>query len=269
MADRGWPFKKHALITGASSGIGKEVSRHLRGVCRRLTLVARNQDGKLEEWAKELRSRAVPKEGVKSEIRISSLDVCDREAAARLVREIYEKEKEQVEIFIHCAGGSHIYGTFETMSPSDIERIFDTNAKAPLFWLRELLPRMKKNTFKPSDLKRGHILMLSSRSGERTLPKLAVYTAAKGSVEKLMEAMQKEYAQYRLVFTLVNPGSINTAFTAEWNEETRKAHNEESMTVQEAVLPILHALEAPFAVNKISYESVRQWLNEPGVLIDR
>ena len=100
----------------------------------------------------------------------------------------------------------------------------------------------------------------------RTLPKLSAYTVAKGAVEKLVEAMQKEYAQSRIVFTLVNPGSVNTAFTANWDESTRKAHNDESLTVTEAVEPILHAINARYATNKISYESVDQWLSEPGVL---
>lgn len=269
LGQESWLVGKHVLITGASSGIGRELLEQLVGVSRKLTLVARNTNGKLDALARELKGRNGQKPYLKTQIETSSLDVCDKQAVVSLVRRIYEHDEDQVDVFINCAGGSHIYGTLESMSHEDIERIFDTNAKAPIFWLRELLPRMKHNKMKEGELKRGHILMLSSRSGERTLPKLSVYTAAKGSIEKLVEAMQKEYAQYRLVFTLVNPGSINTAFTAEWSEETRDAHNEESMSVEEAVLPILHALSASFAVNKISYESVRQWLNEPGVLIDK
>jgi len=263
----GWTFEKHALITGASGGIGRELIGHLMGVCRKLTLVARNRDGRLDLLAKELTAQG--NQGVKTEIQICSLDICDVQGMTRLIRQIYEHDEDQVDIFINCAGGSHVYGTLESMSHADIERIFDVNAKAPLFWFRELLPRMKRNTMKRGDLKRAHTIMLSSRSGERTLPKLSVYTAAKGSIEKLVEAMQKEYVQHRLVFTLVNPGSINTAFTAEWDEKTRNAHNAESMTTEEAVLPIVHALNAQFAVNRISYESLQQWLNEPGVLIDR
>ena len=263
-----WTFKKHALITGASNGMGRELALRLVGVCRRLTLVARNRDGKLDELARQLRTRAT-NGNIQTEVATASLDICDREGAACLLRKIYEQEKDPVEIFINCAGGTHVYDTFESMSPEDIERIFDTNAKAPIFWLRELLPRMKRDSLEPGNPKRGHVLMLSSRSGERTLPNLSVYTAAKGAVEKLVEALQKEYAQYRIVFTLVNPGSINTAFTANWSEKTRAAHNEESMTVEEAVLPVLHALNASFAINRISYESLQQWLNEPGVLIDR
>ncbi len=216
-----WTLGKHALITGASNGIGEELASHLTSVCRKLTLVARNRDGKLDQVAKRLNQIHSHRGRFKTEIQPVSLDICDTEAMSNLVHQIYEKGHEQVDIFINCASGSHVYGTLESMSYEDIEQIFDTNSKAPVFWLRELLPRMKRNKMKSSDRKRAHVVMLSSRSGERALPKLSVYAAAKGAIEKLAEAVQKEYSQYRIVFTLVNPGSINTAFTAEWDPKAR------------------------------------------------
>ena len=261
-----WASKKHALITGASSGIGGELARDLVGVCRKLTLVSRNREGRLDRVIERL-EKLIPGRGpVKTKIEPCVLDVCDYSGASDLVRRIYKEDGDQVDIFINCAGGSHIYGTLESMSHEDIGTIFDTNAKAPIFWLRELLPHMKRNKMKAIDRKRAHVVLLSSRSGERALPKLGVYAAAKGAVEKLAEAMQKEYCRYRIVFTLVNPGSINTAFTADWDARARNAHNAESMEVSEAVQPILQALDSQFVINKVSYESVKQWLNEPGVL---
>jgi NADP-dependent 3-hydroxy acid dehydrogenase YdfG len=197
---------------------------------------------------------------------IHSFDVRDTEAAANLIRWIYDEDNDQVDAFINCAGGSHVYGLLESLSKQDIEEIMDVNGKAPIFWLRELLPRMKSNRMSEGCLKRAHVMMLSSRSGERALPNLAVYAAAKGSVEKLVEAVRNEYAFHRIAFTLVNPGSINTAFTARWPLLLRDAHNTESMTVEEAVDPIIHALNSQFAVNKLSYESLEQWRGEPGVL---
>jgi 3-dehydrosphinganine reductase len=263
-----WGIGKHVVITGGSSGIGFEVAKRLNGVCRKISLIARNENGKLAE-AKEtlLRLQKNTRTGIHTEINTCAMDVRNIESAQAWIGDVYSKGKDQIDIFVSSAGGSHVYGTLEEMTMADINAIFDVNAKAPIMWMRALLPYMKLNKIDRRDTKRGHVLMLSSRSGERTLPKLSVYTAAKGAVEKLVEAMQKEYVQYRMVFTLINPGSVNTDFTAHWDKATRKAHNDESMSVQEAADSILHAIHSHVAINKISYESVSQWMHEPGVLL--
>nr|VFK36895.1 MAG: 3-hydroxy acid dehydrogenase / malonic semialdehyde reductase [Candidatus Kentron sp. SD]VFK40526.1 MAG: 3-hydroxy acid dehydrogenase / malonic semialdehyde reductase [Candidatus Kentron sp. SD]VFK78371.1 MAG: 3-hydroxy acid dehydrogenase / malonic semialdehyde reductase [Candidatus Kentron sp. SD] len=253
-----WIYGKHVLITGASDGIGRELCRNLAGECRKLTLVSRRKD-RLQLLKQELESSG-------TNIDVCPMDICNIEEIRHLIFGIYEKLHEQVDVFINCAGGSHVIGPFENMHPSDIAQIFDTNARAPIFWLRELLCYMKSNSIKPDEKKRGHIMMMVSRSSERPLSGLSIYASAKGAIEKLVEALQKEYVRHRLVFTLVAPGSINTSFTASWSKEDRDAHNAEAMAVEEAVLPIIQALNVHYATNRISYESTAQWLVEPGVL---
>ena len=263
-----WLAGKHCLITGASSGIGRALAFRAMGLCRRLTLVSRNTDSKLDNLGQELTEFQESARDLinKTEIKTCTLDVRNYEGTASLIDRIYNQENECVEAFINCSGGSHIYGNLETMGSDDIDQIFDVNAKAPIYWLWNLLPLMKRNSLRAGDLKRAHILMLSSRSGERALSRLSVYAAAKGSIEKLVESLRTEYARFKIVFSLINPGSINTPFTANWSEEARNAHNAESMDVESAITPIFMALNSQFAVNRISYESTEQWLNEPGVL---
>jgi NADP-dependent 3-hydroxy acid dehydrogenase YdfG len=241
------------------------------GVCERLTLVARNREGRLDEVVAELEQirNALPnlKGVVKTRIQGHAFDVRDRGGLTALLNQIYQDENDQIDAFVNSAGGSHVFGLLESMSTHDIDEIVDVNAKAPMYWLRELLPRMRCNRIKDGDLKRGHVLMLSSRSGERALPNLSVYAAAKGCVEKLVEAVRAEYASFRIAFTLVNPGSVQTSFTDCWPVALRDAHNVESMSVGQAISPIIEALNSQFSLNKISYESVQQWLGEPGVLV--
>lgn len=265
----GWVFGKHVLITGASDGIGWELSRNLIGVCRKMTLIARRPDKlqKLKSELNALQSKLSGEKFLKTEIEICSLDICNTEGMVKLIQRIYEEDKDQIDVFINCAGGAHVFGLLETMSHSDIEQIFDTNGKAPILWLRELLPRMKKHSIKAGDLKRTHIVMMVSRSTERVLPNLVVYAAAKGSIEKLVEGLRREYARYRIVFTLINAGSISiTSFVANWKKEQQEDHNRESMTVEESIRPIIQALNVQFATNKISFESTEQWLTDLGVL---
>lgn len=266
-----WLTGKHVLITGASSGIGRELAMQLMGVAARITLVARNSNGRLDAAVRDLiqagKDMAERTDAPVTQLEGHAIDVRDGKNISVLMKRLYEEEDGQVDAFVNCAGGSHVFGLLETMTVRDIDEIVDVNAKAPMYWLRELLPRMKGNRLADGDLKRGHVVMLSSRSGERALPNLSVYAAAKGCVEKLVEAARTEYASFRIAFTLVNPGSINTAFTDQWPVALRDAHNGESMPVEEAIAPIAQALNSQFALNKISYESLQQWMGEPGVIV--
>jgi short-subunit dehydrogenase len=257
-----WSKGKHAVITGASDGIGCELAKYLLGSCRKLTLIARNKDGKLDVVQRELQDKALNLP-IKTEIVAYSMDINDLAGMRELVRVIYDKDRDQVDLLINSAGGTHIYAPFETLSECDIQRIFDTNARSPIFFLRELLPRMKNNEYDEDEQKRAQVVFLSSRSAERSLPNLSIYSASKGSIEKLCESLRVEYAPFRIAFTVINPGSINTAFTKDWTREAREAHNAEAMLVGESITPITDAIDSCFSVNKVSYESMQQWINEP------
>ncbi|NEP80465.1 MAG: SDR family NAD(P)-dependent oxidoreductase [Okeania sp. SIO3C4] len=253
-----WLNDKHIFITGASDGIGRSLAIKCAGICKTLTLVARNSSGKLDELKNELNNSS-------TEVNIYPMDLNDYSQAESLVSSIYESGN-QIDVFVNSAGGTHVYKEFEEMSFEDISTIFDTNARSPIFWMRTLLPKMRQNKpVKPHE-KLGQIVFLSSRSAERTLPKLSVYTMAKGAIEKVCEALRNEYSRHNIVFTLINPGSINTSFTSQWEQAIAEMHNDESMTVDEVTEFIIFALNAPFATNKISFESVMQWRDELGVL---
>lgn len=253
-----WLKNKHVFITGASDGIGRNLALKCAGVCKTLTLVARNTSGKLDTLYSELN-------GSSTQVNIHALDVNDYSQAESIISSIYEAG-DQIDVFVNSAGGSHVYKEFEEMSFEDISKIFDTNARTPIFWMRTLLPKMRQNKSVQVHEKRGQIVFLSSRSAERTLPKLSVYTMAKGAIEKVCEALRNEYSRHNLVFTLINPGSVNTSFTSQWDSATTEMHNNESMTADEVADFIMFTLNAPFATNKISFESVKQWRDELGVL---
>lgn len=250
---------RHVMITGGSSGIGGGLAKRLTGEVERLSLVSRNGDGSLTRMKERLDAR-----GSRTKVDAYDVDVNDLPASIETVRAAWARQP--VDVFVSCAGGSHVYGLFEEMSHEDIDAIVRTNCLSVLHWLRELLPRMREGANGAWKDKRAHVVLLSSRSGERTLPRLSAYTVAKGGVEKIAETMQKEYARHGIVFTLVNPGSINTAFTDRWNPETREAHNAESMGIDFVLDPILFAIRGDVAVNRISLESVTQWKAELGVI---
>ena len=264
MINNNWIEGKHILITGASSGIGRELCKNLIGKCNKITMIARSKD-KLNSLQSEL--DIIQKQWKqKTKIYYYILDINDTAGLISVMNKIYDVDKEPIDALIHCAGGCPIYDKFENWSHEDITEVFKTNGEAPIHLLRELLPRMKMQPRDKNDKKRGHIIIISSRSSERVLPKLVVYGSAKASNDKLIEGLTREYASYHIAFTTIHPGSILTDFPKGWNAKDKESHNLESMSLKEAVYPILYALESRFVINKISYESIEQLESELGVM---
>ncbi len=96
-----WVYNKHALITGASDGIGKELCKNLVGKCRKMSLIDRDSQ-KLCYLKKELTdidSNSLTK------LELYTLDICDRDNTHNLFNKIYRINNDTVEMFINCAGG--------------------------------------------------------------------------------------------------------------------------------------------------------------------
>lgn len=259
--DKTWLRGKHALILGASGRIGAEISRRLMDRCRKLTIVSQNTNNRLKDLKDKLEGL-----GSFTSINMVVMDVMDIEKIKVLINDLYDNH-DQVDIFIYCVGGSNVFEKFENISPEEIQKVIDINTTAPILWLHHLLPFMVENITKSEDKKKGHIILLSSRSGERASPMLSVYSAAKGAIEMFADALKKEYGKNDIVFTLINPGGIKYPYFSEnWSTERKNLYNNQSLDVEIAVEPIISALEWEFATNKISYESIDQWHHEQGIL---
>ncbi len=259
MDDWTWIKGKHAIVLGASGRIGAELCRRLADDCRKLTIISQNTGNRLQLLNEEL-------QGKLAKINMVVMDAMDVPRAKSLIEDLY-KEIDQVDIFIYCAGGSQVFEKLENISPQEIQRIVDINTTACILWLNLLLPYMVENISKCDEKKKAHIILLSSRSGERASPMLSVYSASKGAIELFADALRKEYGKENIVFTLISAGGIKYPYFSEnWSLERKNLYNKQSLDVEIAVEPIISALEWDFATNKISYESIDQWHYEQGIL---
>ena len=181
-----------ALITGASSGIGREFAKQLkaRGDIEEFWLVARRKD-RLEALAKELMLPA----------RIISADLCTEEGV-NAVREALQSEKPKIKMLINAAGFGR-FGAHDQISERDTVRMIDLNVKALVLITHMALPYMEKG---------GRIIQLGSGSCFTPLPNFNVYAASKSFVLHYTKALQYEIKKYGVRATAFCPGWVHTEF---------------------------------------------------------
>ncbi len=181
-----------ALITGASSGIGRDMARVLAKKGYSLILVARRIE-RLKELQKEL----------KGNIKIISLDLSNIDNVYKLYN---ETKDEEIDLVINNAG----FGLFGEFYETDLDtelKMIDVNCRAPHILTKLYLKDMiKKN--------RGRILNVCSSAGFMAGPRLSTYYATKNYLLKLTMAINEELRQMKsdVHISALCPGPVATEF---------------------------------------------------------
>lgn len=181
-----------ALVTGASSGIGREIALYLSELGYDLVLVSRNER-KLRDLQRE----------VKTKVEIERMDLTDR-ANPWILHEKYKNEP--IEILVNCAGMG-VFGPFtNTELEKDLELI-DLNITALTILTKLFLKDMKKRNL-------GYIMNVSSIVGFMDGPLMAEYYASKNYVLSLTRAINTELKKEgsEVVICAVCPGPTSTNF---------------------------------------------------------
>ncbi len=221
----------HALITGASAGIGKEFARQLSGRAATLVLVARR-----EERLRELRDELA---GQHPELRIAirSSDLALTDDVLELLRWL-ESEKLAIDLLINNAGLGDL-GPFASAEPEKIDRMMLVNMVALTRLTRTLLPAMIEQ-------KHGAILNVSSSASFLPIPKFAVYAATKAYVTSFSDALRSELQGSGVGVTALCPGPVRTEFTEVARrspEGVVPAPEFAHVPVEEVVRAALHGVE--------------------------
>jgi uncharacterized protein len=185
-----------ALITGASSGIGREMARALAVRGHNVALVARRAD-RLEELAAELR-RA---HGVRAEP--LPADLADTEACDGVVAELDRRDL-TVDVLVNNAGFG-IYRSFAASEPDREAQQLAVLVGAVVRLNGRYVPRMLERG-------RGTIINVSSTAGLQPLPGNGTYAAAKAFVLFHSEALHEELKGTGVTVTTVCPGPVRTEF---------------------------------------------------------
>jgi len=181
-----------AIVTGASSGMGREFVRQLGGYVQ------------VDEiWAIARRTQAL--EALRKEVRVSvrpvSLDLLDEKSFAA-VKNLLETEKPNVKLLVNAAGFGK-FGAYHKVSLEDDCRMVDLNCKALLMMTRLCIPYMEQGS---------HILQLDSLSAFQPVPYITTYGATKAFVLSYSRSMNQELKPRGIRVMAMNPGWVKTEF---------------------------------------------------------
>ena len=201
---------KTILITGASSGIGKETAKlfHSKG----WNVVATMRNPETETELGELEN-----------ILVTKLDVLDPSSIDHAVKEGIARFG-QIDVLLNNAGYG-AYGVLESFSREQIIRQFDTNVIGLLDVTKAVLPHFRSN-------KSGIIINVSSIGGKMSFPLGTLYHGTKFAVEGISESLRYEVEEFGGQVKIVEPGAIATDFTG----RSLDFSNDESMTEYQPIV---------------------------------
>jgi NAD(P)-dependent dehydrogenase (short-subunit alcohol dehydrogenase family) len=176
------------LITGCSSGFGRELARVVLDHGHRVVATARNIDA-LSEFSANASALTL------------ALDVTDPAQIAQVVAQAVAHFG-SIDVLVNNAGYLY-FSAIETGDDTDIRAIFETNFFGALNLCKAVLPGMRER-------RRGHIVNISSTGGQVSFPGVGYYTATKFALEGLSEALSQECASFGVKVLIVEPGTFRT-----------------------------------------------------------
>lgn len=183
-------MKKTILITGASSGIGKETAKFFQSKGWNVIATMRNPEAESELNQLE-------------HVMVAKLDVLDLDSIQKAVTTGIQKFG-GIDVLLNNAGYG-AYGPLESFSRDRILRQFNTNVIGLLDVTRAVLPHFREH-------KRGIIINVSSMGGKMTFPLGSLYHGTKFAVEGISESLRYEIEQFGGMVKIVEPGAIATDF---------------------------------------------------------
>ena len=219
---------KTALITGATSGIGKAIAKNLAKQGFKLIICGR-REAILNDLKNELSNL--------TEVFSLKFDVRNQKEVQQAIESIPEAFK-NIDILINNAGNAHGLDSLENGNLEDWDAMIDGNVKGLLYVSQPIIKVMKAR-------KSGHILNISSVAARQTYANGVVYCASKKAVDVLSEGMRLELTEFGIKVCNIQPGAVATEFS----EVRFKGDAEKAAKVYEGY----DALQAEDIADLVSY----------------
>jgi hypothetical protein len=187
---------KTALITGATSGIGRATARELAKNNYQIILCGRRGD-RLSELQNELSKIT----------KVYSLlfDVRDKEKVFYTIASL-PVEFSKIDVLINNAGNAHGMDPIQTGNIDDWDAMIDINVKGLLYVSKAIMSQMIER-------KSGHIINIGSTAAKEVYPNGNVYCASKHAVDAISQSMRIDLNPYGIRVGAIHPGMVETEFS--------------------------------------------------------
>lgn len=227
--------KAVAVITGASSGIGKAIAKKLSAEGYIIVLASRSVD-KLEKIRKELAGESL----------VVELDVSDTESVTQAFGRISEKYG-RIDILVNSAGIMPLT-YLKNRHLDEWLNTIEVNVKGTLRCIYAALPHMKNQ-------KDGHIVNIASVDGKEIFAGGSVYGASKAAVIELSKGLRKELSpEFNIRVTAIEPGTVETDLREditdeELLEDKDYGGDEPKLEAKNIADAVFYAVSQPSSVN--------------------
>ena len=179
-------MSKVIVISGASSGIGKETAKYFQELGHLVIGL----------------SRSFPKEEYNYKYVLG--DLGSSESIDTAINEI-KKLTDHVDVLINCAGIG-ISGAVEHTDLDEVKKIFDVNVIGQFYITKKMIPLIRKS-------EQGKIINVGSVAGELTIPFQTFYSMSKAAIHRFTEGLKMELKPFGIDVCSVLPGDTKTGFT--------------------------------------------------------
>ena len=228
--------KRTALITGATSGIGRATAYELANHNINLIICGRREE-RLNAIKKQLSTQ--------TKVHTLNFDVRDKKAVSEAIDSLPDEFK-HIDILINNAGNAHGLDPIETGSLEDWDAMMDINVKGLLYVSKAVIPQMTAR-------KSGHIINIGSSAGKEVYPKGNVYCGSKHAVLAITEGMRLDLNPYGIKVAAINPGLVETEFSQVRFKGDKKANDVykgyKALQPQDVAEVIYFAISRPAHVN--------------------
>ncbi|MBR3230175.1 MAG: SDR family oxidoreductase [Bacilli bacterium] len=220
--------KKNIIITGAASGVGKELTKQMLKKGAYVAALDINEEN-LEKLKQDLNSKR---------LKTYKVDMGNAESIKSFTEE-YRKEFD-VDIIINNAGIIQPFVKVENLEDNVIDKVMNVNFFGPVNLIRYLMKDLTK------DRKKQYIVNISSMGGFFPFPGQTIYGASKAALKIFTEGLYAELEKTNVKVLIVLPGAMNTNITKNSNVEIKTTKEESNFKLLEpdiAAYKIIEAIE--------------------------